>query len=77
MSRFIKINLSLLILFNFLAAVIILTIPYDFAHSVEWLLEKVNPNEESVVEKDSLGKLDTITVNGPIQGHAEIVTQNP
>ena len=77
MSRFIKINLSLLILFNFLAAVLILTIPYDFAHSVEWLWEKANAKEESVLDKNTLDKLETITVNGPIQGHAEIVTQNP
>jgi len=54
-----------------------LTIPYDFAHSVEWLWEKANVKEESILEKNTLDKLDTITINGPIQGHAEIVTQNP
>jgi len=77
MMRALHLSLWILIFINFLAALIIFMMPYDFAHSVETLLSRLTPQEEPLLEKEALKQIGPISLTGSPQGNAEIVKPNP
>jgi hypothetical protein len=77
MKKMMQWSLWMLIIFNFFSAVIILVMPYSFSHTVEKLLDSKGLIEAPLLEQSIIKNIATIPLRGDIEGHAEVVKENP
>lgn len=75
--RLINISLWILIICNFCMAMIFLCAPFSFPHWLETLSLSFTPQEQTILDRNVLGKVDALRVNGPIGGESEIVRRTP
>jgi hypothetical protein len=56
---------------------IFLCAPYSFPRWIESLSLSFTPQEQSILDRDVLEKIETLRVTGPIGGESEIVGRTP
>jgi hypothetical protein len=75
--RLINISLWILLICNFSMAMIFLCAPFSFPRWLETLSLSFTPQEQTILDRNVLGKVDTLRVSGPIEGESEIVRRTP
>lgn len=75
--RLMNLCLWILIICNFCLAMIFLCAPYSFPRWIESLSLSFTPQEQSILDRDVLEKIETLRVTGPIGGESEIVGRTP
>jgi hypothetical protein len=75
--RLMNICLWVLIVCNFCLAMIFLCAPYSFPRWLESLSLSFTSHEQSILDRNTIGKIDALRVNGPIGGESEIVKRSP
>ena len=56
---------------------IFLCAPYSFPRWLESLSLSFTSHEQSILDRNTIGKIDALRVNGPIGGESEIVKRSP
>jgi hypothetical protein len=58
-------------------AMIFLCAPFSFPHWLETLSLSFTPQEQTILDRNVLGKVDALRVNGSIGGESEIIRRTP
>ena len=75
--RLMNMCLWFLIFCNFCMAMTFLCAPYSFPHWLESLTLSFTPQEQSILDRNALEKIEALRVTGPIGGESEIVRRTP